>query len=201
PSVVATDFLESILQRAAGRVEELAAGRVGDLPQFARIGLTEPDRERPDRPRVRRQGVTPGQELVHWHTGIVLTVGHQHDRDVVTAIGDLVAGHHLVRPFQRGVDRGGSVRLQARDVVAHRGEPGRGRRRRVDPDVTLVLDVGRDNFVAPAFRPSGGSGAGHPGRGCRGGNTYVNVHTNDGVPPANTGPGDFPGGEIRGQIR
>jgi len=33
------------------------------------------------------------------------------------------------------------------------------------------------------------------------GDTYVNVHTNDGVPPANTGPGDFPGGEIRGQIR
>jgi hypothetical protein len=32
------------------------------------------------------------------------------------------------------------------------------------------------------------------------GNTYVNVHTNDGVPPTNTGPGDFPGGEIRGQI-
>lgn len=31
-------------------------------------------------------------------------------------------------------------------------------------------------------------------------NTYVNVHTNDGVDPANTGPGDFPGGEIRGQI-
>jgi hypothetical protein len=27
------------------------------------------------------------------------------------------------------------------------------------------------------------------------------VHTNDGVPPINTGPGDFPGGEIRGQIR
>jgi len=33
------------------------------------------------------------------------------------------------------------------------------------------------------------------------GNAYVNVHTNDGVPPSNTGPGDFPGGEIRGQIR
>jgi CHRD domain len=29
---------------------------------------------------------------------------------------------------------------------------------------------------------------------------YVNVHTNDGVAPPNTGPGDFPGGEIRGQI-
>jgi hypothetical protein len=28
---------------------------------------------------------------------------------------------------------------------------------------------------------------------------YVNVHTNDGVAPINTGPGDFPGGEIRGQ--
>jgi hypothetical protein len=33
------------------------------------------------------------------------------------------------------------------------------------------------------------------------GNAYVNVHTNDGVAPTNTGPGDFPGGEVRGQIR
>jgi hypothetical protein len=32
------------------------------------------------------------------------------------------------------------------------------------------------------------------------GDTYVNVHTNDGVGDINTGPGDFPGGEIRGQI-
>jgi hypothetical protein len=32
------------------------------------------------------------------------------------------------------------------------------------------------------------------------GATYVNVHTNDGVDPPNTGPGDFPGGEIRGQV-
>jgi hypothetical protein len=51
-----------------------------------------------------------------------------------------------------------------------------------------------------------------PGNGCgwmtlsdvlramRTGNAYVNVHTNDGVDPPNTGPGDFPGGEIRGQI-
>lgn len=31
--------------------------------------------------------------------------------------------------------------------------------------------------------------------------TYVNVHTNDNVAPPNTGPGDFPGGEIRGQIK
>ena len=33
------------------------------------------------------------------------------------------------------------------------------------------------------------------------GNAYVNIHTNDGVAPTDTGPGDFPGGEIRGQIR
>jgi hypothetical protein len=29
------------------------------------------------------------------------------------------------------------------------------------------------------------------------GGAYVNVHTDDGVAPANTGPGDIPGGEIR----
>jgi hypothetical protein len=34
----------------------------------------------------------------------------------------------------------------------------------------------------------------------RAGLTYVNVHTSDGVAPGNTGPGDFPGGEIRGQL-
>ncbi|HJP58714.1 MAG TPA: CHRD domain-containing protein [Gemmatimonadaceae bacterium] len=34
----------------------------------------------------------------------------------------------------------------------------------------------------------------------RAGLTYVNVHTNDGVDGMNTGPGDFPGGEIRGQL-
>ena len=34
----------------------------------------------------------------------------------------------------------------------------------------------------------------------REGNAYTNVHTNDGVAPTNQGPGDFPGGEIRGQV-
>jgi hypothetical protein len=34
----------------------------------------------------------------------------------------------------------------------------------------------------------------------RNGGTYVNVHTNDGEGAVNTGPGDFPGGEIRGQL-
>lgn len=32
------------------------------------------------------------------------------------------------------------------------------------------------------------------------GNAYVNVHTNDGVAPTGTGPGDLPGGEIRADI-
>ena len=32
------------------------------------------------------------------------------------------------------------------------------------------------------------------------GNAYVNVHTDNGVAPVNEGPGDFPGGEIRGQM-
>jgi len=35
----------------------------------------------------------------------------------------------------------------------------------------------------------------------RNNNAYVNVHTNDGVAPTNTGPGDFPGGEVRGAIQ
>jgi CHRD domain len=32
------------------------------------------------------------------------------------------------------------------------------------------------------------------------GRAYVNIHTNDGVGAVNTGPGDFPGGEIRGDV-
>jgi hypothetical protein len=32
------------------------------------------------------------------------------------------------------------------------------------------------------------------------GNAYVNVHTDDGSPPPNSGPGDMQSGEIRGQI-
>ena len=33
------------------------------------------------------------------------------------------------------------------------------------------------------------------------GHVYVDVPTNDGVAPVNTGPGDFIGGELRGQLR
>lgn len=49
----------------------------------------------------------------------------------------------------------------------------------------LAANVGEDMSLLDAMRA---------------GLTYVNVHTNDGDDPANTGPGDFPGGEIRGQI-
>jgi hypothetical protein len=34
----------------------------------------------------------------------------------------------------------------------------------------------------------------------RSGNAYVNVHTDNGVAPPNEGQGDFPGGEVRGQL-
>jgi hypothetical protein len=32
------------------------------------------------------------------------------------------------------------------------------------------------------------------------GTVYLNVHTDDGVAPPDTGPGDFPDGEGRGQV-
>jgi hypothetical protein len=77
--------------------------------------------------------------------------------------------------------------------------------------VTLFMGApagGRTDGVLAA----GSLTAPDPGNGCgwadleavvaalESGNAYVNVHTNDGVEPPNTGPGDFPGGEIRGQV-
>jgi hypothetical protein len=57
--------------------------------------------------------------------------------------------------------------------------------------------ITRANFVGPL--------AGHPMAdlvsALDGGQAYVNVHTNDGVDGTNTGPGDFPGGEIRANMR
>ncbi len=55
-------------------------------------------------------------------------------------------------------------------------------------------------FLAGPFPPGGGRIADLLSA-MQAGLAYVNVHTNDGVAPANTGPGDFPGGEIRAQIR
>jgi hypothetical protein len=77
--------------------------------------------------------------------------------------------------------------------------------------VTLFMGApagGRTDGVLAA----GSLTAPDPGNGCgwadlaavvaalESGNAYVNVHTNDGVDPPNSGPGDFPGGEIRGQV-
>ncbi len=71
-------------------------------------------------------------------------------------------------------------------------DPGGGRQ-------TGVLAAGSftaANFIGPlAGRPMSELVAA-----MRSGNAYVNVHTDDGVAPPNTGPGDFPGGEIRAQI-
>jgi len=54
----------------------------------------------------------------------------------------------------------------------------------------------RANLVGPL--------AGHPLSdllaAMRSGGAYVNVHTNDGVPPVTNMPGDLPAGEIRGQL-
>ena len=61
--------------------------------------------------------------------------------------------------------------------------------------------LAKGTFTAADFR---GSLAGQPMSALvdaiLAGNAYANVHTDDGVGAANTGPGDFPGGEIRGQL-
>jgi len=63
--------------------------------------------------------------------------------------------------------------------------------------VLAESDFNAANFVGPL--------AGHPMsdllENMTAGTAYVNIHTNDGVAPPNTGPGDFPGGEIRGQVK
>ena len=54
--------------------------------------------------------------------------------------------------------------------------------------------------AASATCPGGVANFADALRQIRSGNAYVNIHTNDGVAPTNTGPGDFPGGEVRGQF-
>lgn len=67
-----------------------------------------------------------------------------------------------------------------------------------------TVESGGANHVrtaaASATCPGGVSTFADVLRQVRSGNAYVNVHTNDGAAPTNTGPGDFPGGEIRGQF-
>jgi len=70
--------------------------------------------------------------------------------------------------------------------------------------VNNTVDPPASNHVTPTTNPScpGGvaSFADVLAR-IREGNAYVNIHTSDGVPPNNQGPGDFPGGEVRGQFK
>jgi hypothetical protein len=76
------------------------------------------------------------------------------------------------------------------------------------PGVTAPLGGGRLNgvIVQGSFGASDFVGplAGHPLSDLlelmRSGGVYTNVHTNDGDLVVNEGPGDFPAGEIRGQI-
>jgi hypothetical protein len=76
------------------------------------------------------------------------------------------------------------------------------------PGVTAPLGGGRIDgvIVQGSFGASDFTGplAGHPLSDLldlmRSGGVYTNVHTNDGDLVVNEGPGDFPGGEIRGQI-
>ena len=70
--------------------------------------------------------------------------------------------------------------------------PGGGRHDGVLATGTIVAS----NFVGPLE----GSSMSALVDAINGGNAYVNVHTDDGVSPLNTGSGDFFPGEIRGQL-
>jgi len=104
---------------------------------------------------------------------------------IVANIDNVVASHIHMAPA--GVN--GPVVLFLYGPMA----PGSGRLNGVIAEGTVTAA----NLVGPL--------AGHPLSdlidAMAAGNAYVNVHTNDGVDPPNTGPGDFPGGEVRGQIR
>jgi hypothetical protein len=78
--------------------------------------------------------------------------------------------------------------------------------------VTLFGPVDPGGGAVDSFSTAGTIQAPDPSNGCgwadvgavgdamRSGTAYVNVHTDDGKDPADTGAGDFPAGEVRGQI-
>lgn len=103
---------------------------------------------------------------------------------IVANIENVVASHIHIAPA--GVN--GSVVAFLYGTVA----PGGGRIQGSIAEGTITAA----NLVGPL--------AGHPLSdlidAMRAGGAYVNVHTNDGVAPTNTGSGDLPGGEVRGQI-
>jgi CHRD domain len=74
----------------------------------------------------------------------------------------------------------------------------------VQGTVNNTVDPPTTNHVTPttsALCPGGVASFADVLARIREGNAYVNVHTNDGVAPPNQGPGDFPGGEVRGQFQ
>ena len=110
---------------------------------------------------------------------------------IATNIGNVIMAHiHCAPP---GIN--GPIRIWLYPNIGPTGAQG--------PNAT-----GRDGILASGtFAPrtvTCPAANGHPAmpllEAIRAGLTYVNVHTNDGVAPTNTGPGDFPGGEIRGQL-
>src|SRR5712692_7215843 len=107
-----------------------------------------------------------------------------HYKLIVANIDNVVAAHIHLAPV--GVN--GSVVAFLFGPAA----PGGGRTDGVLAEGTITAA----NLVGPL--------AGHPlsdlVAALEAGNAYANVHTNDGVDGVNTGPGDFPGGEMRGQI-
>jgi hypothetical protein len=78
--------------------------------------------------------------------------------------------------------------------------------------ITLYGPADPGGGAVDSFSTAGTIPAPDPGNGCgwadmaavgeamRSGTAYVNVHTDDGKDPADTGAGDFPAGEVRGQI-
>ena len=70
--------------------------------------------------------------------------------------------------------------------------PGGGRTDGVLAEGTITAD----DFIGPFAGKSVGEVAALMDAGL----AYVNVHTNDGVGAPNSGPGDFPGGEVRGDL-
>ena len=97
------------------------------------------------------------------------------------------------------------------DVDVHLGQPGsngplvvklfpRGKDRPKLGTVNGVLAEGKfryDDLMGPMEQASLGEFLEE----LRSGNVYVNVHTNDGSDPPNSGPGDYRLGEIRGQFK
>lgn len=113
-------------------------------------------------------------------------------RLIASNIDNVIMSHiHCGRP---GVN--GPIRMWLFPVIGPTGAPG--------PNGTGPHDgVLATGTFSPAGVTCPASAVGHDMPlldAMRAGLTYVNVHTNDGIPPVNTGPGDFPGGEIRGQL-